>query len=83
MDLSLPQIKAVLRATPISERLNILTDIFLELNDEYAERFCENYRWVLGSQDRKQQVANNRKQKTIINCSNKKESNEVYGKKGE
>jgi hypothetical protein len=50
---TLEQTKAVLRATPIEQRINLLTDIFLETGNEEIMRFTENYRWVLGQNDRR------------------------------
>lgn len=48
------QAKALIRATTIESRLDLLTEVCLETDSKEIERFTENYRWVLGQGHRKQ-----------------------------
>jgi hypothetical protein len=75
------QLKALIRATDLSDRLDLLTDITLENEDEQIIRFCENYRWILGASDRRKTkkalggVSGKRKTEPI---SIKKDGDEIY-----
>ena len=51
---TLDQAKALIRATVPKDRLDLLTEIYLETDSSEVERFTENYRWVLGASHRKQ-----------------------------
>jgi hypothetical protein len=73
------QLKALLRATDLSDRLNLLTDITLEHDNEQIIRFCENYRMVLGAKDNKDKMAGDKRMQAFIDSAVKKESDEIYG----
>ena len=72
------QLKALLRATDLSDRLNLLTDITLEHDDEQIIRFCENYRWTLGKEDRKKQMASDRRTQAFIDSAYEEKSDEIH-----
>jgi hypothetical protein len=83
MNFSIIQIKAILRLCPLEERLDLLTALTLNSCNDEVDRFCENYRWLLGAKDRKEQVANNERIQAIIDCAHKDASDEVDGEEGE
>jgi hypothetical protein len=77
------QIKALLRVTPLSERLDLLTEIYLESDDEKIMRFTEGYRWAMGASDRrktKEILARLPGKKEASTAKNKEISDEVYDK---
>jgi len=74
---TIKQCKALIRATVMEHRLDVLTHITLEVDDEQIINFCEGYRWLLGAKDRKEQVANNERIQTLVDRAYKDASNEV------
>jgi hypothetical protein len=71
---TLEQTKAVIRATPIEKRLDLLTDIYLETENEQIMRFTDNYRWVLGQNDRREA------KKALPRLSRPKKNNQLSSK---
>lgn len=71
------QVKALIRVTPINERLDLLTDITLEVGNEAITEFCETYRWVLCKKDREKQLGDMVKIKALADRAIKESSNEV------
>jgi hypothetical protein len=73
----------LIRATEFNDRLDLLTDIELETDDEQIIRFCENYRMLLGAKDRKKRLASDRRVQALIDRANKEKSDEVDGEESE
>jgi hypothetical protein len=67
----------------MEQRLDLLTHITLEVDDEQIINFCEGYRWLLGAKDRKEQVANNERIQAIIDRAHEDASDEVDGEESE
>jgi hypothetical protein len=78
---TIAQTKALIRATDLSDRLNLLTDITLEHDDEQIIRFCENYRMLLGAEDRKKQVASDQRIQAFIDSAYEEKSDEIHSEK--
>jgi len=55
----------------------LLTSLTLDSCNDGVVRFCEGYRWILGKEDRKEQVANNERIQALIDRAHKDTSNEV------
>ena len=83
MNFSITQIKATLRLSPDDQKLDLLTALTLDSSSDEIVRFCENYRMLLGSKDRKEQMANNERIQALIDRAHKDTSNEVDGEEGE
>ena len=78
MNLTIKQCKALIRATEMRLRLDLLTDITLESDDEQIIRFCENYRMVLGAKDNKDKMAGDKRVQAFIDSAVKEKSDEIY-----
>jgi hypothetical protein len=72
------QLKALIRATDLSDRLNLLTDITLEHDDEQIIRFCENYRMLLGAKDNKDKMAGDKRMQAFIDSAHEEKSDEIH-----
>jgi hypothetical protein len=74
---TIAQAKALVRATSPDCRLDLLTDITLEHDDEQIIRFCENYRMLLGAKDNKDKMAGDKRVQALIDSAYEEKSDEI------